>query len=264
MANQSSLDIAIAPLGALSTASGTFQPSAYGASNAQVEAGARIIGSANAYSSVGASALQGVCCMDDRLEGWLRLAGGALALALMKNFAQGGTLLSEDLRWLKAQGFYLLFHEDCGALANVLTILGLLSDSNAAGYRLLEADGVVVSMDDRRAIAAWAAGITAGYVDVDAARQVVHEIQPFMGQHVAGYATVIDRPNTTFDAAKKVEDASGLKTFVITTWVADQAAPLITADPSLQRRAATVAKVLSAQAVLLLGGPEMVTGLVKR
>lgn len=264
MANQPSLDISVAPLGALSTTSGTFQPSLYGASSAQAQAGTQIIGGSDAYMSTQASMKDGVCCMDDRLDGWLRLAGGALLPALMKNFVHDGELLSGDLRWLKEHGFYLLLHEDCGALAKLLTILARLQNPEAAGYRLLEADGVYADAGDRRAVAAWAATVTPDYADVDAAKEMVHEVQPVVGQHVAGYVSLIDRPGVTLDAAKKIEDASSLKTLVVTLWVADEIAAYLTDDETLRRRAALLARVFSAETVLVLGGPEMVAALVKR
>lgn len=263
MANQP-LDIILAPLGALGTASGTFQSSAYGVTAERVEAGAAIIGNESAYQTTQAAPLDGVACMDDRLNGALRLAGGGVSLALMKNFIFGGEQLSEDLRWLRDHGFYVLLHDDCGALAKLMAIVNRLTDVNAAGYQLLEADGVAVEMNLREEISKWATRLHVDYADVAAAKEVANEVQPVVGDHVAGYLALIERPGVTLGAAADIEAVSGLKSFVITTWAADEAAGVMTADATTQRRAGILAKLFSAETVLVLGGPELVTALLKR
>lgn len=263
MANQP-LDVSLAPLGALSTASGIFQPSLYGATPERADAGAAVIGSDVAYQQTVATTVNGVSCMDDRLHGDLRLAGGGATLALMKNFIFGGNSLSDDLRRLRAQGFYVLLHEDCGALAKLLAIVARLADVNAPGYRLLEADGVVVDMSLREEIAKWATRMQPDYADTDAAKEAANEVQPVAGDHVAGYLALIDRPNVTLAAAGEIEQASGLKTLVVTAWAADDAASRLTDDPAAQKRASTLAKLFSAETVLALGGPELVAALVRR
>src|SRR6266496_3830760 len=94
-----------------------------------------------------------VICVEDRLypngqrKQAPRLAGGALALGLMRNLIFGGALLSQDLQELRSLGLYVALHDDCGALRLAPELIPAeLSHINAGGYRLLEALGLRIPM----------------------------------------------------------------------------------------------------------------------
>ena len=256
----------VTDLGELAEARGTFQPSAYTVESPDtaIPAGKLVLTQPRNFIRVDEDTTLGVSCMDDRLRSPFRLAGGALSLALMLHFLTREGRFSANLRSLKSLGFYLKLHEDCGALALWLQLVRQLTDVNAEGYKVLAATGIEVTMPERKEIAAWAATLTADYLDLDAAITVIDEFEPSGGTHMAGYGLIIDRDQTVFDGRAELERLSGLKTFGITTWVARSAAARMTNNAQHARLAAILAQLFSAQALLALGGPGLITALVSR
>lgn len=244
-------------LGKLADARGKLGPAHSKASQPQMATAISIGTDASSYSSQ----LGGcVICVEDRLHrNDPRLAGGALSLALMRNLIFGGTRLSGDLRELKAQGFRLALHEDCGALKLVSgLVIDELSKPDARGYRLLSAMGVDVPIAVRRRIAAWAGAFPRNYVDLEEALKVVDEIDKVPGEHNAVLAAVSRKDGVSFVGGPRLKrKTNGLLAFGFDPWVARRSAQRIGVSLDDQVAAEMLALVFTAQVFLTLGGPDL-------
>lgn len=246
-------------LGDLAKARGKLGPAYSHATPAQIGVAAGIVGNPANYSKQLESA---IICVDDRLHRRAsRLAGGALCPALMRNFLYRGTLLSQDLRELKKQGFPfpLWFHEDCGALGLAPTLIpDELSDVNAEGYKLLGRLGVTVPMPIRYRIARWATTVNPRYFDIEKALKVADGVDKVHGSHNAAFAVIDTRDGESFIGGPELSDATGgLLAFVCTPWVAIRSARKMAVPRSDQEAAAALALVFTAQVFLTLGGPDL-------
>lgn len=244
-------------LGELADARGKLGPAHSKATQPQMATATAVVTDATSYSSQLDSC---VACVEDRLHrNSPRLAGGALSLALMYNLIFGGAHLSGNLRELKAQGFRLALHEDCGALKLVSgLVIEELSDVNARGYTLLGAMGVDVPMKIRSRIAAWAATFPRDYVDMDEALKIVHEVDPVPGQHNAVFAAISRENGVSFTGGPRLKrETNGLLAFAFDSWVARREAQRIGVSRDDQVAAEMLALVFTAQVFLTLGGPDL-------
>lgn len=244
-------------LGDLATPKGKLGAAHSKATTSQMTVATGIMTDPRSYGRVGST----VICVEDRLHRLdPRLAGGALSLALMYNFVYGGGLLSANLRELKAQGFHLALHADCGALGLVAKgfIASELSNVNAEGYKLLAAMGVEVPMAVRQRIAAWAQKLPAGYVDLEAAQKAVDEIDQITGVHNAVYAGVSREEGVSFVGGPRLKrETNGLLAFAFDPWVAKPNARRIGVTRDDQAAAEALALVFTAQVFLALGGRDL-------
>jgi len=245
-----------ATLGKFATAKGQLGAVRSGATERQMAIVTDILTDPDSFGPVGTT----VICVEDRLHRPdPRLAGGALSLALMYNFVSGGTLLSADLRKLKAEGFRLALHRDCGALGLVATgfVATELSNVNAEGYKLLGAMGYDVPATIRRQIAEWARKLPANYVDRDAAMAIVDEIDDVEGQHNAVAAAMSMEDGVSFIGGPRLKrETGGLLSFGFDPWIAERSARRL-ADGDKRAVARTLALVFTAQVFLTLGGPDL-------
>jgi len=206
-----------------------------------------------------------VICVEDRLypngqrKQAPRLAGGALALGLMRNLIFGGALLSQDLQELRSLGLYVALHDDCGALRLAPELIPAeLSHINAGGYRLLEALGLRIPMLVRQRIAEWARRVPKDYVDTAAAMQVVNEVEPTVGTHNAVLAAVSLVSGESFVAGPRLfTDTGGLTGFAFDPWVAERDGHRIAVSQDDAAAAAALAQVFTAQVLLTLGGQDL-------
>ena len=255
MANTTAAQLHV--LGTLAQARGELGSAHSHATSAQMTIGRGIVTAADGYGPVGMC----VICVEDRLHRPdPRLAGGALSLALMHNFLFGGRHLSGNLLELKAQGFRLALHEDCGALNLVanLAVIKELTNINAEGYKLLAAMGIVVPMVVRKRIAAWAQKLPADYVDRQKALAVVHDIDKVKGQHNADFAAVNFKVGTSFTAGPRLKrETGGLLAFAFDPWVARTCAQRIGVSRGDMLAAEMLALVFTAQVFLTLGGSDL-------
>lgn len=216
-----------------------------------------IVTDSSSYGRVGTT----VVCVEDRLHRLdPRLAGGALSLALMRNLLYGGSLLSEDLRDLKARGFRLALHDDCGALALVAKgfVASQLSDVNAEGYKLLAAMGYDVPMNVRKRIALWARNLPASYVDLETGMKFVDELDQIVGAHNAVFAAVSQKEGVSFIGGPQFKKQThGLLSFVFDPWAARSNARRMTDSQDDASAAETLALLFTAQVFLTLGGPDL-------
>ena len=244
-------------LGDLADARGKLGPAHSKATQAQMAVATSVVSDATSYSSQ----LDGcVACVEDRLHrNSPRLAGGALSLALMHHLIFGGAHLSDSLRELKAQGFRLALHEDCGALKLVAgLVIDELSDTNARGYALLGAMGVDVPATIRRRIADWARAFPRDYVDMDEALKIVHEVDPVPGEHNAVFAAVSREDGVSFVGGPRIKrETNGLLAFAFDPWVARREAQRIGVSRDDQTAAEMLALLFTAQVFLTLGGPDL-------
>lgn len=244
-------------LGDLADARGKLGPAHSKASQLQMATATGIVTHAGSYSSrIGDC----VVCVEDRLHrNDPRLAGGALSLALMRNFIFGGARLSGDLRELEAQGHRLALHEDCGALKLVSgLVIDELSKTDARGYQLLAAMGVDVPSKIRQRIAVWAKAFPRDYVDLAQALKVVHEIDPVPGEHNAVFAAISREDGVSFVGGPRLKrDTNGLLAFAFDPWVARRSARRIGVSREDQVAAEMLALVFTAQVFLTLGGPDL-------
>lgn len=249
-------------LGDLADARGKLGPIHSKATQQQMTTALHIATDAASYSSsLGAC----VICVEDRLHrNNPRLAGGALSLALMHNLIFGGAHLSDNLRELKAQGFRLALHEDCGALKLVAgLVINELSSTNARGYTLLAAMGVNVPLAVRRRIASWAGKFPRDYVDInmasrEAVLKTVHEFDPVPGQHNAVLAAISREDGVSFTGGPRLKrETNGLLAFAFDPWVARREAQRIGVSRTDQAAAEMLALVFTAQVFLTLGGPDL-------
>ena len=244
-------------LGDLAAAKGNLGAAHSKATTSQMTTATGIMTDPSSYGRVGST----VICVEDRLHRLdPRLAGGALSLALMHNLAHGGRLLSENLRELKAQGFHLALHGECGALGLVAKgfVASELSDVNAEGYKLLAVMGYDVPMKVRERIAIWARTLPADYVDLEAAQKVVDEIDQITGQHNAVYAAVSKQEGVSFTGGPRLKrETNGLLAFAFDPWIAKPNARRIAVSRDDQIAAEALALVFTAQVFLTLGGPDL-------
>jgi hypothetical protein len=249
-------------LGKLADARGKLGPAHSKATQAQMATATSIVTDASSYSSrLG----EGVICVEDRLHrDNPRLAGGALSLALMHHFVFGGAHLSDNLRELKAQGFRLALHEDCGALKLVANlVISELSSTSARGYTLLGAMGVDVPAKTRQRIAEWAAAFPSDYVDIDmtsraSVLKAVHEFDPVPGEHNAVFAAISRKDGVSFTGGPRLKrETNGLLAFAFDPWVARRSAQRIGVNRDDQLAAEMLALVFTAQVFLTLGGPDL-------
>ncbi len=244
-------------LGDLATTRGKLGPAHSHATSAQMAIATGIITDASSYSSkIGDT----VICVEDRLHRLdPRLAGGALSLALIRNFVFGGRHLSEDLRELKALGFRLALHEDCGALKLVTgLVIDELSKLDADGYTLLSAMGKNVPLAVRKRIAVWARSFPRDYVDIEAAMRVVHEIDPVPGRHNAVFAAVSEEDGVTFVGGPRLmRETKGLLAFGFDPWIARRSAQRIAVTRDDIQAGETLALLFTAQVFLALGGSDL-------
>jgi len=258
----STSEVQIFTLGDLAAAKGKLGAAHSRATNGQMATATTILTDPASYGSVGTT----VICVEDRLHRFdPRLAGGALSLALMYNFMHGGTRLSQDLLELKARGFHLALHADCGALGLVAKdfVATELTNVNAEGYKLLASMGIKVPMAVRERIAAWARNLPAGYADVEAAQKAVDEIDQITGQHNAVFAAVSARNGRSFTGGPRLKAATnGLLSFAFDPWVAKPNAQRMGGTSDDQAVAETLALVFTAQVFLALGGPDLKVALL--
>lgn len=244
-------------LGNLAAAQGKLGPAHSNATSAQMAIATGIVTDPHSYGRVGST----VVCVEDRLHRPdPRLAGGAVSLALMHNFLYGGPFLSATLRELKAQGFRLALHTDCGALGLVARgfIASELSNVAAEGYKLLAAMGYNVPTAVHRRIADWARSFPVGYVDLAGAQKVVHEIDQIAGQHNPVFAAVSKEKGVSFTGGLRLKrETNGLLAFAFDPWVARQASQRIGVSRDDQVAAEALALVFTAQVFLTLGGPDL-------
>ena len=245
-------------LGEIVPPRGKLGPGAYRAPSAQVDAGRKVIASSASYHTTPRASVR---CIDDRLHG-VRLAGGALSQALMHQFLRGGKLLSDDLVALRRLIAELILHDDCKALEIApMIVKSRLIDPNATGYQFLSRIGIDIPVDDRKRIVEWARTIPGDYFDARKALRVASIVEPVDGPHVAGYGVVALRPGETFIGDKQLQDASGLKTFVITPWVAFRDARIMEPhDENLARAAAHLALIFTIEVFLEIAGKDMEIG----
>jgi hypothetical protein len=188
-----------------------------------------------------------------------RLAGGALSLALMHNFLYGGATLSGNLRELRRLGHYLVFHEDCGALAlGAMLVRGRLVNPAASGYGVLGGLGIGAPPVLRRRIVEWARNLSVDYFDVPRAIRVVSEVEQIAGQHNAVEAVVSHRDGYSFVAGPQLATrTNGLLAFAFDPWVARRKAREIGVSAIDQAAAALLSQVFTAEALLQLGGSDL-------
>ena len=244
-------------LGQLAAARGKLGPAHSRATQQEMAITTSIMTDPHSYGRVGTT----VICVEDRLHRPdPRLAGGALALALMHNFLFEGRHLSANLQELKTQGFRLALHEDCGALNLVasLAVIGELANTDAEGYKLLSAIGVEVPLQVRQRISRWAQKFPADYVDRERSRSVVHEIDKVEGEHNAVAAAVSLEVGASFTAGPRLkQQTNGLLAFAFDPWVAHKSAQRIGVSRPDIAAAEALALVFTAQVFLTLGGPDL-------
>jgi hypothetical protein len=248
-------------LGDLAAARGKLGPAHSRATSTQMAIATGIVTGASSYSNkIGNT----VICVEDRLHRLdPRLAGGALSLALIRNFVFGGRRLSEDLRELKVLGFRLALHKDCGALKLVVGLVtNELSKLDASGYTLLSAMGKDVPMSVRKRIAAWARVFPKDYADVEDAMKVVHEIDPVSGEHNAIFVAVSEEDGVSFVGGPRLKrETSGLLAFGFDSWAARRNARRIAVAREDIVAGEALALLFTAQVLLTLGGPDLRVGL---
>lgn len=252
----STAETQLAVLGELANARGKLGPNHSHATSAQMATATAIVTDRTSYGRVGTT----VVCVEDRLHRLdPRLAGGALSLALMRNFLYGGRRLSADMRELRALDFRLALHQDCGALKLVSgVVVSELGSTAAEGYVLLRAMGVNVPLAVRRRIAAWARTFPADYVDLDAARKLAHEVDSIQGEHNAVFAAVNLQEGVSFTAGPRLKrETGGLLAFAFDPWVARRVAARIAVNRDDAAAAETLALVFTAQVFLTLGGKDL-------
>lgn len=250
-------------LGNLAKARGKLGPAHSHATPAQITTTEQIATDVRSYGSVGSC----VVCVEDRLHRPdPRLAGGALSLALMHNFLFGGRYLSVNFRELKALGFRLALHDDCGAFnlaegkakGNEAFVQRELGHVDAEGYKLLAALGVEVPMTVRRRIAQWARQLPGDYVDRKRAVEVVHEIDKITGEHNAVLAAISLKEGVSFTGGPRLKrETRGLLAFAFDPWVARKSAQKMGISREDVVAAEALALVFSAQVFLTLGGRDL-------
>lgn len=244
-------------LGELADARGKLGPAHSRATQAQMAVATGVVSDTTSYSSQ----LGGcVICVEDRLHlNFPRLAGGALSLALMHNLIFGGRHLSRNLRELKAQGFSLALHEDCGALKLVADlVIGELSKTDARGYTLLSAMGVEVPASIRQRIAKYATTFPRDWVDLPEALKLVDRMDPVPGQHNAVFAAISREDGVSFTGGPRLKrETNGLLAFAFDPWVARREARRIAVSRDDAITAEMLALVFTAQVFLTLGGPDL-------
>ena len=244
-------------LGRLAAARGKLGRTHSKATDSQMATARNIATDPHSYGRVGTT----VICVEDRLHRPdPRLAGGALSLALMRNFLYHGSLLSGDLRELRALGFHLAFHMDCGALGLVAKgfIQRELASTNAEGYKVLEALGYNVPVEIRKRIAKWAQQLPDNYVDLEAAMAAADQIDQITGQHNAVLAAVSKEPGVSFTGGPRLKhETGGLLAFAFDPWVARLSARQIGVTRGEQAAAEALAQVFTAQVFLTLGGRDL-------
>ena len=212
-------------LGDIAVTHGGLGPKHAHAAQDQLENAIRILSDNSSYS---ADLENCVICVDDRLspnglrKHAPRLAGGALSLGLMYHLLYDGDTLSDCLRELKRLGFYLVMHNDCGALQLAPSLIPeRLSNIEADGYKMLEALGLETDDSLRRRIATWASSLSKDFFDVDESKRIVDEVEDVTGRHNAVAAAVSLRDGESFVASPELsEQTGGLLAFAFDPWAA--------------------------------------------
>lgn len=215
-------------LGDVTTACGALGPKHAGATPEQIQTADRILQDHTSYSTELENC---VICVDDRLGLDRRrkqaphLGGGALTLGLMYHLLYGGNKLSDCLRELKRLGFYLVMHNDCGALQLAPSLVPeYLSSIEADGYKVLEALGLETDAPLRRRIAVWASSLPKDFFDVDESKRIVDEVEDVIGQHNAVAVAVSLRDGESFVAGPELgAQTEGLRAFAFDPWAAKRA-----------------------------------------
>lgn len=244
-------------LGDLAEAQGALGPLHSHATEQQMRTGVEVVTDPGSYTS---ELGDEVCCVEDRLHLALpRLAGGGLSLALMRNFLFGGARLSRDIELLRALGFRVILHDDCGALKLVVPVVKeKLSRVDAESYRALEALGIKVPMNIRQRIATWALSLPVDYVDADKARTLVDRVDSVEGSHNAVFAVVGTLDGESFIGGPRLSrETDGLLAFVFSPWVARRSATRMTESEADAAAAEVLALVFTAQVLLTLGGRDL-------
>jgi len=206
-----------------------------------------------------------IICVEDRLyrngqrKYAPRLAGGALSLGLMFHFLFGGEKLSDCLRELKRLGFYLVLHNDCGALKLAPTLIPKrLSLLDADGYTVLEALGLKTEKTARNEIAEWATSLPDDFFDIDACMGIVDEVEQIVGKHNAVLAAVSTREGESFVAGGEMSQATGgLLGFGFDPWAAEQAGLRMGVGNDRIAIAIRVAEVFTAEVLLELAADDL-------
>jgi hypothetical protein len=249
-------------LGSIVTPRGVLGEAHSRATSDQMGVVAEVIGAPSSFSTE----LQNcVICVEDRFgpDGTRmhapRLAGGALALGLMWHFLYGGDHLSDCLGELKKLGFYLVLHEDCGALKLAPTLVPeRLSDPEADGYKVLQKLGLVTDTDARTLISAWAKHLPEGFFDIDECRKVVDEVEDIVGEHNAVAAVVSLKTGESFVGGPTLsERTNGLLAFAFDPWAARVNGQRMGVALAKTQAAIRLGQVFTAEVLLQLAGPDL-------